>query len=42
MLGLLLWAIILIIIAACLAPWWFIPSVVIMAVLGMFANSVKK
>lgn len=41
MLGLIVWGIILIFIAACLLPWWFIPSVVIAGFAWGIINSNK-
>ena len=31
MLGFYVWAIIIIVIAACIAPWWFLPVIIILS-----------
>ena len=39
MLGLIIWCILIIIIAACLLPWWFLPA---MATIGVLYELIKK
>lgn len=33
MLGIIIWAVLLVIIAACLLPWWFLPTVLIYSII---------
>jgi hypothetical protein len=36
MLGLIIWCILIIIIAVCITPWWFLPSVIIVSIINEF------
>ena len=38
MLGVIVWCILLIFIAACILPWWFLPAVFVTGVLWTFMN----
>lgn len=42
MLGLIVWCLIFIFIAACITPWWFIPAVVVITVIAHLAGSLTK
>ncbi len=38
MLGLIVWAILIIWIAACILPWWFLPAVVVVGIVWSFID----
>ena len=39
MAGLFVWAIILIIIGACLLPWWFIPACIVAGIISFYFDN---
>jgi len=36
MLGLIVWCILIIVIACCILPWWFLPTVIVFSVLSQW------
>lgn len=41
MLGLILWALLILFVCICITPWWFIPSVIAAIVIGEFLINSK-
>ena len=42
MLGIVIFALLIIFIAACITPWWFIPTLIVVSILWAFLSPLKN